>query len=383
MKFSDVIGQKEAIDRLKQLVEEQRVPSTMMLCGPLGSGKMALAMAFASYLLGERDGATSLLTDLMAIRNAEAMLKNWEHPDLHFTYPVIKPAGMSADHKMISDDFTREWHEMIAESQYFFIDNWLAKMNAANQQAIIGAGESDELTRKMSLKSSQGGYKVGIIWLPERMNAECANKLLKLFEEPPHQTVFIMVCEEPELLLDTIKSRTQRIDIKKIHDDDIEKALTERRGIDADSAHRISRIANGNWMRAIENLDAGNENRQFFDMFVMLMRLSYQRNIKELKKWSDIVSTSYGREKQRRLLNYFSRMVRENFMYNFKQEELCYMTQEEENFSSNFARFINEANVIEISELLQKARRDIGQNANGKIVFFDLALQMIVLLIRK
>lgn len=383
MKFSDVIGQEEAINRLRQLVEEQRVPSTMMLCGPSGCGKMALAMAFASYLLGERDGEKSLLSDPMAIRNAEAMLKNWEHPDLHFTYPVIKPAGVSADHKMISDDFTREWHEMIAESQYFFIDNWLAKMDAANQQAIIGAGESDELTRKMSLKSSQGGYKVSIIWLPERMNAECANKLLKLLEEPPHQTVFIMVSEEPELLLDTIKSRTQRIDIKKIDDDAIEKALTERRGLNQDVAHRIARIANGNWMRALENLDAGNENRQFLDMFIMLMRLSYQRNIKELKKWSEIASTNYGREKQRRMLNYFSRMVRENFMYNFQQAELCYMTQEEEDFSSKFARFINEANVIEISELLQKARRDIGQNANGKIVFFDLALQMIVLLIRK
>lgn len=383
MKFSDVIGQEEAIGRLRQLVEEQRVPSTMMLCGPLGCGKMALAMAFASYLLGERDGEKSLLSAPMAIKNAEAMLKNWEHPDLHFTYPVIKPAGMSADHKMISDDFTREWHEMISESQYFFMDNWLAKMDAANQQAIIGAGESDELTRKMSLKSSQGGYKVSIIWLPERMNAECANKLLKLLEEPPHKTVFIMVCEEPELLLDTIKSRTQRIDIKKIDDNAIENALTARRGLDEDIAHRIARIANGNWMRALENLDAGNENRQFLDMFIMFMRLSYQRNIKELKKWSEIASTSYGREKQRRMLNYFSRMVRENFMYNFKQEELCYMTQEEENFSSKFARFINEANVIEISELLQKARRDIGQNANGKIVFFDLALQMIVLLIRK
>ncbi len=383
MKFSDVIGQEEAINRLRQLVEEQRVPSTMMLCGPSGCGKMALAMAFASYLLGEHDGEKSLLSDPMAIRNAEAMLKNWEHPDLHFTYPVIKPAGVSADHKMISDDFTREWHEMIAESQYFFIDNWLAKMDAANQQAIIGAGESDELTRKMSLKSSQGGYKVSIIWLPERMNAECANKLLKLLEEPPHQTVFIMVSEEPELLLDTIKSRTQRIDIKKIDDDAIEKALTERRGLDQDVAHRIARIANGNWMRALENLDAGNENRQFLDMFIMLMRLSYQRNIKELKKWSEIASTNYGREKQRRMLNYFSRMVRENFMYNFQQAKLCYMTQEEEDFSSKFARFINEANVIEISELLQKARRDIGQNANGKIVFFDLALQMIVLLIRK
>ena len=382
MKFSEVIGQEDVKDRLRELVRERRVPNTLMFCGPMGSGKMALALAFASYLLGERDGEASLLADSQAIVNAEAMLARWEHPDLHFTYPVIKPVGTSAEHKMTSDDFTREWHELLCKSPYFSMDAWLACMDAANQQAIIGAGESDELTRKISLKSSQGGYKVSIIWLPERMNVECANKLLKLLEEPPRQTVFIMVCEESDALLDTIKSRTQRIDIKRIDDAALEQALIERRAIDADTAHRIARIAGGNWLRALENLEAGNENRLFFDMFIMLMRLAYQRNVKELKQWSEAVA-GYGREKQRRLLRYMMRMVRENFMYNFGQPELCYLTQEEENFSCKFARFINEANVVDINELLQKAHRDIGQNANAKVVFFDLALQMIVLLIRK
>lgn len=382
MKFSEVIGQEDVKDRLRELVRERRVPNTLMFCGPVGSGKMALALAFASYLLGERDGEASLLADSQAIVNAEAMLARWEHPDLHFTYPVIKPVGTSAEHKMTSDDFTREWHELLCKSPYFSMDAWLSCMDAANQQAIIGAGESDELTRKLSLKSSQGGYKVSIIWLPERMNVECANKLLKLLEEPPRQTVFIMVCEESDALLDTIKSRTQRIDIKRIDDAALEQALIERRAIDADTAHRIARIAGGNWLRALENLEAGNENRLFLDMFIMLMRLAYQRNIKELKQWSEAVA-GYGREKQRRLLRYMMRMVRENFMYNFGQPELCYLTQEEENFSCKFARFINEANVVDINELLQKAHRDIGQNANAKIVFFDLALQMIVLLIRK
>ena len=382
MKFSEVIGQEDVKDRLRELVRERRVPNTLMFCGPGGSGKMALALAFASYLLGERDGEASLLADSQAIVNAEAMLARWEHPDLHFTYPVIKPVGTSAEHKMTSDDFTREWYELLCKSPYFSMDAWLSCMDAANQQAIIGAGESDELTRKLSLKSSQGGYKVSIIWLPERMNVECANKLLKLLEEPPRQTVFIMVCEEPDALLDTIKSRTQRIDIKRIDDASLEQALIERRAIDADTAHRIARIAGGNWLCALENLEAGNENRLFLDMFIMLMRLAYQRNIKELKQWSEAVA-GYGREKQRRLLRYMMRMVRENFMYNFGQPELCYLTQEEENFSCKFARFINEANVVDINELLQKAHRDIGQNANAKIVFFDLALQMIVLLIRK
>ena len=377
MKFSDVIGQEEAKNRLRDLVKEHRIPNTLMLCGPAGSGKMALALAFASYLLGERDGETSLLSDPRAIANAEAMLAKWEHPDLHFTFPVIKPTGTSPDHKMSSDDFISRWNAMLLKSPYFTMDSWLSAMEAANQQAIIGAGESDELIKKLSLKSSQGGYKVSIIWLPERMNVECANKLLKLLEEPPHQTVFIMVCEEPELLLDTIKSRTQRIDIKRIDDADIEQAL-----IDAEHAHRIARIASGNWLRALENLDAGNENRAFLDMFIMLMRLAYQRDIRELKKWSEVIA-SYGREKQRRFISYTMSLVRENFMYNFQVPELCFMTLEEETFSRKFARFINEANVIDINDLLQKARRDIGQNANARIVFFDLALQMIVLLIRK
>ena len=218
--------------------------------------------------------------------------------------------------------------------------------------------------------------------MPERMNVECANKLLKLLEEPPLQTIFIMVCEEPERLLETIRSRTQRIDIKRIDEDSMKTALTERRGIDEESAQRIARLANGNWLKAMEELDTGNESHLFLDMFIMLMRLSYARDVKELKKWSDTVA-GYGREKQKRMLAYFSRMIRENFMRNFHNAELNYMTQDEENFSNNFSRFINEANIIEIYELLALAQRDIGQNANAKIVFFDLALQMIVLIIRK
>lgn len=378
MKFDEVIGQEEAKGRLMKMVLEDRIPHAIMLCGPSGSGKMALALALASYLLGERDGNEQTTQS----RNAEAMLKKWQHPDLHFTYPVIRPTGKSADHKMVSDDFTKEWHELLADGPYFTMDQWLDQMKAANQQAIIGAGESDDLTRKLSLKSSQGGYKISLIWLPERMNQECANKLLKLLEEPPALTLFIMVCEEPEHLIETIRSRTQRIDIKRIDENDIQQALIQRRGIEEDTAYRIARLSNGSWLRAMEALDADNENSQFLNMFIVLMRMAYTRNVKELKKWSETVA-GYGRERQKRMLTYFMQMVRENFMYNFHQAELNYLTLEEENFTRNFARFINEANVIEINDLLALARRDIGQNANAKIVFFDLALQMIVLLIKK
>ena len=363
--------------RLMRMVDEERLPHAIMLTGPQGAGKLALAIGFAKVLLSQ-GGETSMFGEPVE----SPMLRKLEQPDLHFTYPTIKLPSMSADHKPVSDDFAREWHELVMAGPYFTMNEWLELMGGENQQAIITAGESDELVRKLSLKSSQGGYKVSIVWLPERMNQECANKILKLLEEPPSQTIFLMVCNEPEKLLETIRSRVQRIDVKKIATEDIRQALMEKRGLTEDEAQRISRMANGSWLKALEMLSADSENELFLDMFQTLMRLSYQRKVKDLKTWSERMA-SLGREKQKRFLDYFLRLVRENFMYNFKQEDLCYMTQREEDFAKNFARFINEANVLPIYDLINKAIRDIGQNANAKIVFYDMALQMIVLLIQK
>ena len=389
MQFSEVIGQQEAKERLMQMVREDRLPHALMLCGPLGSGKLALAIAFGCYLLNTNHPNHPNSPNHPNHPNSPTlppqenpMLEKLEHPDLHFTYPTIKLPSMKSDYKPVSDDFAKEWHELVMQSPYFTMEEWMAAMGGENQQAIITAGESDDLVRKLSLKSSQGGYKVSIIWLPERMNTECANKLLKLIEEPPQQTVFIMVSEEPEKLLETIRSRVQRIDIRKTDNDSIRQALIERRGIDEDSALRISRLANGNWLTAIEELQADSEKGLFLDMYKSLMRLAYQRKIKDLRKWSEQMA-AMGREKQRRWLTYFLRMSRESFVFNFKEEELNYMTAEEEAFAGNFARFINESNILPFSDLANLAIRDIGQNANAKIVFFDFALQTIVLLLQK
>ena len=374
MQFEQVIGQQEVQERLMQMVSEGRLPHAVMLCGPKGAGKMALAIGFAKILRAANSQQPAA--------NTQAMLDKLEHPDLHFTYPTIKLPSMNTDHKPVSDDFAREWHEMVMAGPYFTMTEWLERMGGENQQAIITAGESDNLIRKLSLKSSQGGYKVSLIWLPERMNTECANKILKLLEEPPSQTVFLMVCEEPEKLLETIRSRVQRIDVKKIADSDICQALKEKRGLTDDMAQRISRMANGSWLKALEMLNADSENELFLDMFQSLMRLAYQRKVKDLKTWAERMA-AMGREKQKRFLEYFLRLVRENFMYNFQRPELVYMTQREEDFARNFARFINEANILPITDLANLAIRDIGQNANAKIVFFDMALQIIVLLIQK
>ena len=381
MKFNEVIGQQECKERLMQMVEEDRLPHAIMLCGPQGVGKLALAISFGCYLLGRKQNAQNTLLIPDTQNEVEhPMLAKLEHPDLHFTYPTIKLSSMSSDHMPVSDDFAHEWHELLMQGPYFSMDQWMTAMGGENQQAIITAGESDELVRKLSLKSSQGGYKVSVIWLPERMNIACANKLLKLIEEPPTQTVFLMVCEEPDKLLETIRSRVQRIDVKRLSTEEVKTALEERCGLDANTASRISRLCGGSWLKALQELQEGTENEQFLDLFMSLMRLAYMRKVKDLRKWSETLS-SFGREKQKRFLQFFMRMLRENFMYNFQQQDLCYMTQREEDFAKNFARFINENNILQLYDLANVAIRDIGQNANAKIVFFDFVLKIIVLLI--
>lgn len=378
MRFDEVIGHDDAKERLKAMVTEGHLPHALLFCGPKGCGKMALAMAFASYLLCQSHTADD---DSCGKCLQCAMLRKWAHPDLHFTYPTIKPPGTPSDYKPVSDDFAREWHELLAEGPYFTLEQWLERIGTVNQQAIITVKESDEISHKLSIKSSQGGYKISLIWLPERMNAESANKLLKLIEEPPSHTVFLLVSEAPDMLLETIRSRTQRFELRRIDTTSIEQALVSRRGIDAEAAHRIARISDGSWMQALDALDAESENHQFLADFIQMNRMSFTRNVRGMTDWAIMVS-GYGREKQKRMLAYFLRMLRESFVYNFHLPDLTYMTMEEEQFVKRYARFVNETNIIDLSELMTTAQYDIGRNANPKILFFDVALQVTVLLKR-
>lgn len=376
MNFDKVIGQEEAKQRLRQLVDEQRIPHALMFTGPEGCGKMALALAFASFLLGERWNGESLLTRQSAVTNAEAMLAQWQHPDLHFSYPVIKSKGAGSDSKVTSEDFAKEWRQMLSGGPYFSLEQWMRFMNADNQQAAIFEAESDRLMRKLNLKSSLGGNKVSLIWLPERMNLTSANKLLKLLEEPPLKTFFLLVSEHPELLLETIRSRVQVFAMTRIEEAPLAEALAGR-GITAEDARRIARLANGDWMKALEEIDADNENKEFFALFVKVMRTAYSKDVKGLKAWSQAVA-DFGREKQKRFIAYMMQMVRENFMYNFHNPQLSYMTQDEEAFALKFAPFINERNVLLFQNRLQHMMRDISQNANGKLQFFNFALEVTI-----
>lgn len=374
------IAQTSVVGHLRKLYADNRIPHALLLAGPEGCGKMAIALDFARLLLCEtpqHDG-TDGQTQPCGHCHGCVMSRTLAHPDLHFVFPTIKSTSST---RSVSDMWLKEWREMLLETPYFDLAMWEERMGIANQQPQIFADESEAILRKVSLVSAQGGYKIVIIWLPELMNEACANKMLKLLEEPPQQTLFLLCSNQPERIITTIRSRTQRIDVKVIPEADIATALEQERGLSAPDAARIAHIAAGSYTRALRQISASNEEREFLDMFILLMRKCYLRDIKEMHAWSEQMS-SWGRERQKAFLEYAQRLVRENFVYNFRLPQLNYLTQEEEAFSTNFARFINERNVIGISEELALAQRDIMQNVNPRMVFFDFALKMIVLLIQ-
>ena len=367
MFFKDVIGQEETKQRLIQEVNEGRIPHAQLICGPEGVGKFPLALAYARYISCTNRGTT----DACGVCPSCVKLNKLVHPDVHFVFPVIKTAR--------SDDYIAEWRRLVLNNPYFNLNHWLNEIHAENSQAVIYTKESDEIMKKLSLKSSEGGFKITIIWLPEKMQLPCANKLLKLLEEPPEKTIFLLVSEAPDMILPTILSRTQRFNIRKIDETSIANALQEKYGVQQSSSMTIAHLANGNFIKALETIHLNEENQLFFELFVSLMRLSYQRKIREMKQWSEQVA-GMGRERQKNLLSYCQRMIRENFIYNLHQKDLIYMTPDEQNFATRFAPFVNERNVMGIMDELSEAQQHIEQNVNAKMVFFDFSLKMIVLL---
>jgi DNA polymerase-3 subunit delta' len=374
MFFKDIIGQEEAKKRLIKEINEGKIAHARLFCGSEGIGKLPLAIAYARYLSCEHPNHED------ACGTCPNCIKynNLAHPDLHFVFPVIKKKNKETT----SDDYLAEWRELMKENPYFNLRTWVDRMGAENQQAQIFVKESDEIIRKLSLKSSQGGYKIMIIWLPEKMNVECSNKLLKLLEEPPTQTIFLLISEAPNMLLETILSRTQRFNINGIEEGKIAEVLQTQYGIQPNDAINIAHRCEGNFLKALETIHLNEENEFFFESFIALMRLSYQRKVRDMKLWSENIS-SIGRERQKNFLTYCLRMVRENFMYNFHESSITYLSPEEQNFSTRFSPFINERNVIGIMTELEEAQRHIEQNVNARMVFFDFALKMIVLLVQK
>ena len=382
MLFREIIGQEATKQQLRQAVREGRIPHAQLFTGISGIGKLQLALAYAQYLncphRTESDSCGTCPTCLQ--------FENLQHPDLHFVFPIVK-----TDAGDTCDAFLEPWREIILNKHYFDLEDWHEALGVETKQSMIYEKESGEILRKLSLKAYGDGYKVMIIWQPEKMNADCANKLLKILEEPADKTVFLLVSEHPEQLLSTIQSRVQTIQVPRLETETIAEAL-QQRGLNATQAIDIARIANGSYLAALKKADESEENQQELRDFIALFRDAYTvgvlrdpekkyESLKRLRQWSlDMADSKVGRERQKHFLQYAQQQIRENYIRNMAQPELNYQMEAERTFSDKFAPFIHDGNVEAIMNQLDLAERQIEQNGNAKMIFFDLCLQMIVLI---
>lgn len=373
MQFKEVIGHQAIKEKLINTVHSNRISHAQLFLGPEGSGSLALAVAYAQYVSCEN----KLESDSCGVCSSCLKFKKLVHPDLHFVFPVATSKAITKD--PVSDDYISKWREMLIENPYFSESKWYETIDVENKQGIISKNESYEILKKLSLKTFEAEFKIMIIWLAEKMNAFAANKLLKLIEEPPEKTLFLLVSENSEQILPTILSRTQLIKIPKIDRDSITASLCDNLGLSPDKAKDIAHLANGNYFEAQNLIHTESEENYNFEQFTNLMRLSYQRKVIELIEWAEEISR-IGREKQKNFLVYAIRLVRENFMLNLQKKEIVYLTSKEYGFSEKFSQFINNDNVTQIYEALNKAHADISMNAYNKIVFLDMALKIIKLI---
>lgn len=385
MYFSDIIGHQDIKNRLIKSVTDNRIPHAQLMRGPEGVGKLALALAYAQYI----SCTNRQETDSCGSCPSCTKYKKLAHPDLHFVFPIIKPPNRAT---AVCDDFVADFRTMVLENTYFSANEWFTKISGDAKQGVIYSNESQEILRKLSLKTYESEYKIMIIWLPERMHETAANRLLKILEEPPEKTIFLLVTNAPDTIITTILSRTQHINIGRIDAKDIAQALVANIEYDLTEkdATKIARIANGSYLRALALLSEDDENKLNFEQFVLIMRLAWQvgnrrdhGSLKTLKKWSeDIAAAAVGRENQKKFLIYAQRMTRENFIFNLQNPDLNYLSTYESDFSQKFSPFINERNVEDLMNEFALAENHITRNVNAKMVFFDLTLKIIMLLKR-
>lgn len=369
MFFRDVIGHEEIKQRLISSLQAGRISHAQLFAGDTGTGSLALAIAFAQYVFCTGKKGTDSCGECPSCKK----MQKYIHPDLHFVFPVVKSPKVK---NPVSDEYITDWRNLVCKSPYFNIEDWYAAMGVEdNAQASIYTEESSYILRKLNLKSFESDYKIMIIWLPEKMNQECANKLLKIIEEPYDKTLFLLVAEHPAQIIGTILSRTQRITIPPLEKDQIKQHLITEKGINEQKADEYAHVASGSWTKALRLLDETEEQAWNQEKFASLMRLCWERKMLPVNDWVGEIAGS-GRERQKSFLTHAVRMVRENFVRNFGIEALNYMTEREKSFSVRFSPYVHEGNVIQLYEEFEKAYHDISRNGNAKIIFTDLCIKV-------
>ena len=371
MRFADIIGHDELKARLRSQIDAGRVSHAQLFSGEAGFGTLPLALAYVQYLFckNRHDG------DSCGICPSCQQIEALAHPDLHFVFPVNKREKKSGE-VVTSDMFLDKWREIWQQKQGIFsAEEWYSMLDLGKtMKGLISAKESEEIIRKLQFKSFSSDYKAMIIWLPEAMNQEAANKILKILEEPWEKTLFILVSEHTELLLQTITSRTQEVSVGRI---DIEtlKQIAIAAGKSEHEAHTMARLANGSMLELRELLQGETDEIRAtsFELFVRLMRLSYNDKHLELFEWADDIS-ALSREGQRQFFLHSVRLLRESYMLHAGLGSLSYLWGEEEKFCRNFAPFIGNQNIEVLVEEIERAMLQIAQNGAPRIVFTHFAL---------
>ncbi len=375
MQFKAIIGHENVKKRLIKSVNDERISHAQLFLGPEGGGNLPMAIAYAQYISCQHKMPTDSCGECPSCVKFQKLI----HPDLHFVFPVATSAEVKE--KPVSANYIEHWREANLDEPYLSLAKWQSKIETGNKQLLISKNESESILKILSLKTYESEYKTMIIWYPERFNIASGNKLLKIIEEPPSKTLFILVAQDAEQIISTILSRTQLVKVGRIKEEDLQSELIKKYDIDTSAAHKIAHQSDGNFIQAQKLIEHSELEEEFHELFKDWMRAAFKGNVPALIVWSEeIAKVSYGREKQKQFLKYALHLFRESLIKNYGDVEMERVNNSEEGFLAKFAPYIHGANCIEIIELFDNASYHIERNANPKILFLDVSLKLTKLL---
>lgn len=364
MQFQQIIGQTALKQDFIREIKSEKIAHAQLFHGPAGQGGLPLALAFAQYVFCQNPSDTDSCGTCPSCQKVQLN----QHPDLHFVFPVVLAIGKT------SELFLEDWRNQLKENPYFNLFEWTERIDNKLRKPIIGTEESKEIIKKLNLKSFEGGYKVMIIWQPEEMNADCANKLLKILEEPPAKTLFLLVSEDAGKLMITIQSRTQLVRIPKISEEELSRHLQQTKGLNSNQADSVAAFAEGSLIAATAYLEANESQDQQREQFIQLMRVCYKKDVLAMMDWAESLS-GIGKERQKLFLQYALHMLRQSLLTNYMGDILTKVSKEEAAFLDKFAPFISGNNIREFIETIDDAYYHVDRNANAKILFTQLCFQ--------
>jgi DNA polymerase-3 subunit delta' len=382
MQFSEIIGHEHIKSHLQKSAEQGRVPHAQLFVGPEGTGTLAMAIAYAQYLICGNVGGENVG------ENAACNLKfgHFSHPDLHFVFPTVTTEDVKSHPK--SADFMTEWRSFLTENVYGSLFDWYKMLGVKNKQGEIRVDDAQEILKSLSLKAMEGGYKVLIVWMADKLNLSASNKLLKFLEEPTDKTVFLLITENEGDIIQTIRSRCQALHFNGLAEGEIAKWLVDKQHVEEKLSMKIAHLSQGNYCRALHILHEDADDFPFEQWFVAWVRAAFRAKgnaaaIQDLIVWSETIA-GIGREAQKKFLNYCIDVFRQGMLLNYEAKSLVYFEPNDEKFKlENFAPFVNNSNIQDIFNELSDAIYHIERNGNAKLILTDLSIKLTRLLHKK